>query len=82
MKYMHDPLYRGLTLRRTTPMLMKPGAIWDEAKTLYREVDDKCQIKIKDLKFIFSSKGEVAFSHFERVDDTNNFQGLIGGPFL
>lgn len=75
LKYMDDPLYRGLTLRRTTPMLLKPGAVWDEAKQLYKEVYPKAQIKIKDLKIIAPSKGEVSFSHFERVDDTDNFQG-------
>lgn len=75
LKYIHDPLYRGLTLRRTTPMLLKPGAVWDEAKQLYKEFDPGCKIKIKDLKIIASSGGEVSFSHFERVDDTDNFQG-------
>ena len=74
-KYMHDPLYRGLTLRRTTPMLLKPGAVWDEAKQLFKELDPKCQIKIKDLKLIPRSGAEISFSHFERVDDTDNFQG-------
>jgi predicted phage terminase large subunit-like protein len=75
MKYMDDPLYRGLILRRTTPMLMKPGAIWDEAKSLYKDIDPGCKIKIKDLKIIMSSGAEIAFSHFERVDTKDNFQG-------
>lgn len=74
-KYMDDPLYRGLTLRRTTPMLLKPGAVWDEAKQLYRLLDPNCRIKIKDLKIIASSEAEISFSHFERADDTDNFQG-------
>ena len=34
LKHIHDPNYRGITIRRTTPMLLKPGAIWDEAKAL------------------------------------------------
>lgn len=75
LKYVEDPLYRGLTLRRTTPMLLKSGAVWDEAKQLYSEYDPNVKIKIKDLKIVFSSQGEVAFSHFERVEDTKNFQG-------
>lgn len=74
-KYMHDPLYRGLTLRRTTPMLLKPGAVWDEAKQLYKLLDPDCRVRIKDLKIIASSDAEIFFSHFERVDDTDNFQG-------
>jgi len=75
LKFADDPYYRGLILRRTTPMLMKPGAIWDEAKDIYRSVDPECQIKIKDLKVVFSSGAEVAFSHFEHVEDKDNFQG-------
>lgn len=76
LKYIHLANYRGLILRRTTPMLLKPGAIWDEAKSLYRDIDPDCQIKIKDLKIVVGpKKAEIAFSHFERVDDTNNFQG-------
>lgn len=75
LKYVDDPLYRGLTLRRTTPMLLKPGAVWDEAKQIYKQYDPDAQIKIKDLKLLFSTGGEVSFSHFERVDDTDNFQG-------
>lgn len=75
LKYVDDPHYRGLILRRTTPMLLKSGAIWDEAKGLYKEYDPDCKIRIKDLKFIFPAGAEVAFSHFERVDDKDNFQG-------
>jgi len=75
LKYSHDPNYRGIIIRRTTPMLMKPGAIWDEAKALYREVDPNCQIKIKDLKIVMSSGAEIGFSHFERVDNTDAYQG-------
>jgi predicted phage terminase large subunit-like protein len=75
LKYTHDPLYRGLTLRRTTPMLLKSGAVWDESKTIYTDIDPGGRIKIKDLKYQFSSGAEVAFSHFERVEDTRNFQG-------
>lgn len=75
LKHIHDPNYRGITIRRTTPMLLKPGAIFDEAKALYKKVDPNCQIKIKDLKFVFSSGAEVGFSHFERADNTDSYQG-------
>lgn len=75
LKYIHDPLYRGVTLRRTTPMLLKSGAVWDEAKAMFSDVDPGGRPKIKDLKYIFSTKAEVAFSHFERVEDSRNFQG-------
>lgn len=75
MRYIHDPNYRGLIVRRTMPMLMQPGSIWDEAKDLYGKIEDNLQIRLKDTKFIFPSGGEIKFSGFERVDDTKNFQG-------
>lgn len=81
MKYCHIPHYKGITIRRTTPMLTKPGAIWDEAKSLYKEFDPKVRIRNKDMKISFGpvqdidQKAEVSFTHFERVDDTDNFQG-------
>ena len=75
LKHIQDPNYKGVVVRRTTPMLMKSGAVWDEAKDLYRKVDSDCRIRIKDLKIIFRTNAEVAFSHFERADNTDNWQG-------
>ena len=81
LKYIHIPYYKGLTIRRTTPMLTKPGAIWDEAKALYKEVDRSAKIRLKDMKITLGPvkeverKAEISFTHFERVDDTDNFQG-------
>lgn len=81
LKYIHIPYYKGLIVRRTTPMLTKPGAIWDEARALYKEIDEKARIRMKDMKINFGpiadpeKKAEVSFTHFERVDDTDNFQG-------
>lgn len=88
MKYIHLPNYKGITIRRTTPMLRKPGAIWDEAKSLYRDADPGARIRDKEMKITFgpvkdpTKRAEVTFTHFERVDDTDNFQGLICGPLI
>ena len=75
LKYISDPLYRGMTLRRTTPMIMKSGAVWDEARELFKRVDPKGRLRIKDLKYVFTSGAEVSFNHFQRVDDEQDFQG-------
>lgn len=82
LKYCHIPNYKGLIIRRTTPMLTKPGAIWDEARSLYQEFDPSCRIRLKDMKISLgpvqneTQKAEISFTHFERVEDTKNFQGL------
>lgn len=75
IKHIGDPLYRGIIIRRTVPMLTKPGAIWDEAKTLYKQIEPRVKIRHRDMKFIFPSGAEVAFSGFEREDNKENFQG-------
>lgn len=86
LKYIHHPYYTGVTIRRTTPMLRKPGAVWSEAKSLYRDVDPNARIRDKEMRITFgpvkdpTKRAEVTFTHFERVDDTDNFQGLNCGP--
>ena len=56
-------------------MILKSGAVWDESKQLFTNIDPKGKIKVKDLKYQFSSGAEVAFSHFERADNTKDWQG-------
>ena len=56
-------------------MILKSGAVWDESKQLFTDIDPKGKIKVKDLKYQFSSGAEVAFSHFERADNTKDWQG-------
>lgn len=81
MKYCHIPYYKGITIRRTTPMLTKPGAIWDEARALYKEFDPTAKIRLRDMKIKFGpvtdpeKRAEVSFTHFERAENTDNFQG-------
>ena len=81
LKYIHIPYYKGIIIRRTTPMLMRPGSIWDEARALYKEVDPAARIRFKDMKISFGpikdreQQGEVSFAHFERADNTDNYQG-------
>lgn len=75
LKYIEDKHYKGVVVRRTTPMLMKQGAVWDEAKDLYRLVDPECRIRIKDRKIVFRTGAEVGFDHFERASNTDNWQG-------
>ena len=69
-------------------MLTKPGAIWDEARALYKEFDPTAKIRLRDMKIKFGpvtdpeKRAEVSFTHFERAENTDNFQGLNSGPFM
>lgn len=62
-------------------MLLRPGSIWDEARALYKEVDPDAKIRFKDMKINLGpvkekeQQAEVSFAHFERADNTDNYQG-------
>lgn len=81
LKYINIPYYKGIIIRRTTPMLLRPGSIWDEARALYKEVDPNAKIRFKDMKINLGpvkdreQQAEVSFAHFERADNTDNYQG-------
>lgn len=81
LKYIHIPYYKGIIIRRTTPMLLRPGSIWDEARALYKEVDPEARIRFKDMKINLGpvkekeKQAEISFAHFERADNTDNYQG-------
>ena len=81
LKWVHDPLFRGVVFRRTTPQLTGSGGMFDEANKMYNEalhqVDPKAKLKIsrKDLKFTFPSKAEILMQHMNLERDKLNIQG-------
>lgn len=76
LKNIHYPDYKGVVVRRTTPMLQKAGAIWDEAKSLYRKVDKECKIRSHpNMEVTFRNGAIVAFNHFARPDNKDDWQG-------
>lgn len=75
LRYKDDPNYRAVVFRRTSPQLLAPGSIWQEAGKLFTLPGIDAQAKIKDLKYVFPSGAEVSFSHLEHEKDKENWQG-------
>lgn len=75
LPYITDPKFRGMIIRRTTPMLTKPGAVWDTAFGMYKDVCPTVRTLQKSLKFVFPSGAEVQLGHMEYEKDKFSYQG-------
>lgn len=78
LRWVDDPFYRGIVIRRTSSTLMKSGFLFDEAKYLYRAFDPDVKVNHKAQKFIFPSGAEIVFTHLESDKDA---EGMRGGQF-
>lgn len=75
LQYVHMPEFRGVIVRRTTPMLKGVGGCLDTAINMYKEAVHDIRIRANSMEFIFPSGAEVKMSHCERAQDKHNFQG-------
>lgn len=82
LQYVHMPEFRGVIVRRTTPMLKGVGGCLDTASTMYREAVSNVKVKPSTMEFIFPSGAEIKMTHCEREGDKHNFQGWQVAAFL
>lgn len=75
LKYVDNPHYRGLVVRKSSSTIMKSGFLFDEAKGLYRSFEPNVQIKYKAQKFIFPSGAEIVFTHLSTDEDAESMRG-------
>lgn len=82
LRFIHDPYYSGFCIRKNSTAIMKEGGLFSAAVDLYRKVDPKIKIKLKDQKIVFSSGATVSFSHYENDKAADLYQGLeLSGIF-
>lgn len=82
LQYVHMKEFRGVMVRRTTPMLKGVGGLLDTAQTMYKDVVPSLKIKPSTMEFIFPSGAEIKMCHCEREADKHNFQGWQVAAFL
>ncbi len=83
LRWKDDPFYRGFCIRKNSTAIMKEGGLFDEAVGLYKSVDPKAKVKLKDQKIVFTSGASVSFSHYENDKAGRDmYQGLqMSGTF-
>lgn len=77
VQHVHEPKFKGVITRRTTPQLRGPGGMHDKCMEIFPLVDKKVKWLEKQGKFVFSSGAEIFLRHFENVNDKDNFQGSM-----
>jgi len=76
LKWVDDPHFRGIVIRRNSSTIMKSGFIFDEAKGMYSAfTNNQVKVNHKAQKFIFPSKAEIVFSHLETDKDAESMRG-------
>lgn len=75
-RWIEDPNYRGFCIRKNSTAIMKEGGLFDEAVSLYRDIEPGIKIKYKDQKIVFPSRASISFTHYENDAAGNTFQGL------
>jgi predicted phage terminase large subunit-like protein len=75
LKFCHHPRTRGVIFRKTTKQLSNPGGLFDSAVNLYKKVDPKLKIRMRDLEIEFSSGATLKFAYLDKPADRYNFQG-------
>jgi phage terminase large subunit-like protein len=76
LRFIEDPNYRGICIRKNSTAIMKIGGLFEEAVSLYRQYCPDIGIKIKDQKITFPSGAAIAFSHYENRNAAQLYQGL------
>lgn len=75
LKFAYHPRTRGVIFRRTTKQLSNPGGLFDSAINLYKQVDPKLKIRMRDLELEFSTGATLKFAYLDKPSDRYNFQG-------
>ncbi len=75
LKFCHHPRTRGVIFRKTTKQLSNPGGLFDSAVNLYKKVDPRLKIRMRDLEIEFSSGATLKFAYLDKPADRYNFQG-------
>lgn len=82
LRWINDPKYAGFCIRKNSTAIMKEGGLFSAAVDIYKKVDPKLKVKLKDQKLVFSSGASVSFSHYENDKAADLYQGLeMGGTF-
>lgn len=76
LRWVNDPLYRGYVIRKHQTTLAKSGGVIDESKGLYKDVFPDAVYKTKEMRWIFPSGAQVAFSHLDTEEDAEKYRGL------
>ena len=72
-RWLHEPQFRALILRRTFPELKK--SLFDRAQELYKGIDPGAKFNETDKEWKFSTGSKLYFGHAQYESDIEQYQG-------
>lgn len=76
LRYIHDPNYVGVIVRKNMKAIKAAGGLWDEAVGLFKKVDPNIRTTLEPRRIHFSNGATIEFMHYENDKARDNFQGL------
>lgn len=73
LRWVGDPLFRGVIFRRTYPEITVSGGLWDESQELYPLVGGRSAST--RLEWRFPSGASIVFRHLEHEKSKRSWQG-------
>lgn len=77
LRHKDNPLFYGVIFRRTSPQITNPGALWDEAESVY-PMTGAAPVK-SDTRFEWDKGMKLAFRHMEHEKNKLDWQGAQVG---
>ncbi len=75
LRHYDNPLFGGVTFRRTTKQVRNEGGMWDEAEKLYASHPLNAEPLSGSLTFRFPSGMSLSFAHLEHEKNIYDHQG-------
>jgi hypothetical protein len=72
-RHQYNPAFGAVVFRRTYPMIMSEGGLWDTARTLYVPIGATPRENQMDWKF--QSGASIAFRHLQYERNVHDWQG-------
>lgn len=74
MRHIHDSEFGGVIFRRTSPQLVGPGSLWEEAWKIYPGAGGRL-VQMPNLRAVFPGGANVQFLHLQYDKDVYAHQG-------
>ena len=76
LKWVHDPKYVGLIVRKNMTAIKSAGGLFDESLGLFRKVYPDLTYTLQPRRIRFPSGALIEFNHYENDKAGDNYQGL------
>lgn len=75
LRHIHNPHFRGVIFRRTSPQITNPGGLYDESEKVYSLIGGQNSRPHSGITWKFPSGAAVRFAHMQHEKNRLDWQG-------